>query len=60
MSSVEEFIETKVLPECRPLVTAYRELINKDFPELKEEMRGGTEKYYGVPAVRPKPNSYPD
>lgn len=52
--TVEEFIESKVLPEYRPLVAAFRKLIADDFPELTEEMRGGTEKYYGVPAYRLK------
>lgn len=54
MSSVtmEEFIEAKVLPEYRPIVKAIRELIKKTAPEVKEEMRGGTEAYYSVPAYR--------
>lgn len=50
--AVDEFIETKVLPEYRAIVTAYRELIRKEFPEIKEEMRAGTEAYYGTPAYR--------
>lgn len=49
---IKEFIEDKVLPEYRPLITAFRELIQKDFPELTEEMRGGTEAYYSVPVYR--------
>lgn len=49
---IENFIQEKVLPEYRPLVEAFRDLIQKDFPELKEEMRGGTEAYYGVPVYR--------
>lgn len=50
--SIENFIQQKVLPEYRPLVIAFREFIQKDFPELKEEMRGGTEAYYSVPVYR--------
>lgn len=49
---VEEFIEEKVLPEYRPLVEAFRTLVKQDFPQLKEEMRGGTEAYYGTPVYR--------
>jgi hypothetical protein len=52
--TVETFIATMVLPEYRPLVQAFRDLVRKDFPELKEEMRGGTEKYPGTPAYRLK------
>ena len=51
-SAVNEFIKAKVLPEYRPIVEAFRELVRKDFPELKEEMRSGTEAYYGVPSYR--------
>lgn len=49
---IDDFIQQKVLPEYQPLVTAFRELIQKDFPELSEEMRGGTEAYYSVPVYR--------
>ncbi|HKX72966.1 MAG TPA: DUF1801 domain-containing protein [Candidatus Saccharimonadales bacterium] len=51
---VEEFIRTKVRPEYRPLVEAFRTFIKSDFPQLKEEMRGGTENYYGTPVYRLK------
>ncbi len=51
-TSIELFIESKVMPEYRPIVDKFRNLIKKEFPELKEEMRGGTEKYYGVPVYR--------
>ncbi|HPA62368.1 MAG TPA: DUF1801 domain-containing protein [Spirochaetota bacterium] len=51
-SSVDVFIESKVLAEYRPIVQNFRNLINKSYPELKEEMRGGTDKYYGVPVYR--------
>jgi len=49
---MEIFIESKVLPEYRPIVIKFRALIKNEFPALKEEMRGGTEKYYGVPVYR--------
>jgi hypothetical protein len=51
-TTIESFIQTRILPEYRSLVEAFRALIKKDFPELKEEMRGGSEKYYGVPVYR--------
>ncbi len=40
------------MPEHRSLVEAFRQLVARDFPEITEEMRGGTEKYYGVPSYR--------
>ena len=49
---IELFIESKVLPEYRVIVDRFRRLIKNEFPDLKEEMRGGTEKYYGVPVYR--------
>lgn len=49
---IELFIESKVLPEYRAIVDKFRRLITSEFPDLKEEMRGGTEKYYGVPVYR--------
>ena len=49
---IELFIESKVLPEYQPIVEKFRTLIKNEFPNLKEEMRGGTEKYYGVPVYR--------
>ncbi|GEM_PF-9708 len=51
-TSVELFIESKVLLEYQPIVEMFRELIKKEYPDIKEEMRGGTEKYYGVPVYR--------
>ena len=50
--SIELFIESMVLPAYQPIVDKFRELIKKHFPDIKEEMRGGTEKYYGVPVYR--------
>lgn len=52
VASVEEFINERVGEEYRPIVAAFRKLVKDKFPELKEEMRGGTEAYYGVPAYR--------
>ncbi|MBU0660896.1 DUF1801 domain-containing protein [Patescibacteria group bacterium] len=49
---IELFIRSKVLPEYQIIVAKFRELIIKHFPDIKEEMRGGTEKYYGVPVYR--------
>jgi len=49
---VDLFIQEKVSKEYRSIVTEFRNLIKNDFPQLKEEMRGGTEKYYGVPVYR--------
>lgn len=37
--TIDEFIKTMILPEHRPIVDAFRKLIKKDFPQLKEEMR---------------------
>ena len=51
-SSIELLIESMVLPAYQPIVDKFRELIRKEFPDLQEEMRGGTEKYYGVPVYR--------
>lgn len=52
--SVDKFIDEKVSEEFLPIVKKFRKLIKNKFPELKEEMRGGTEKYYGVPVYRRK------
>ena len=52
MINLDVFTEEKVLPEYRDLFDAFRKLVAKEYPELKEEMRGGTEKYYGVPVYR--------
>ena len=51
-TAIEQFIESKVLPEYRPIIDKFRNLIKREFSDLKEEMRGGTEKYYGVPVYR--------
>lgn len=50
--TIEEFTQSKVLPEYRPIVDAFRKFVRNEFPELKEEMRGGTEAYYSVPVYR--------
>lgn len=52
MPTIDNFIKEKVLPEYQDMVVKFRELVAKEYPELKEEMRGGTEKYYGVPVYR--------
>ena len=49
---IELFIESKVLPEYQPIFSNFRILIKQKFPTLQEEMRGGTEKYYGVPVYK--------
>lgn len=51
---VNDFIKTKVLPEYRPIIETFRKLVEDEFPEISEEMRAGTEAYYGVPAYRVK------
>lgn len=53
-TSIKVFIETKVLPEYRPIVSEIRDLIKETAPDVTEEMRGGTEAYYSVPAYRLK------
>lgn len=54
MATIEAFMEEKVLPEYRPVVHAFRDLIKKVAPEVTEGMRGGTERYYSVPVYRLK------
>jgi hypothetical protein len=53
-NKIDDFIESKVLETYRPIIAQFRELVRSEFPELKEEMRGGTENYYGVPVYRYK------
>ncbi len=52
MNKIEQFIEEKIKPEFRPIFLNFRTLIQNKFPFIQEEMRGGTEKYYGVPVYR--------
>lgn len=52
MTEIEQFISAKIKPEFEPIFSNFRDLIKKKFPTLQEEMRGGTEKYYGVPVYR--------
>lgn len=52
--TVSKFVKEKVLDEYRPIISKFRKLMKNDFPEIKEEMRGGTEDYYGVPVYRKK------
>lgn len=51
---VDAFVEARVLPPYRPIFAAFRELVRTEFPELSEELRGGTEAYPGVPVYRLK------
>lgn len=52
MNKIEQFIEEKIKPELRPIFFNFRVLLLQKFPLLREEMRGGTDKYYGVPVYR--------
>ena len=52
MIEIEQFIRVKVKPEFEPIFSKFRILVKKKFPTLQEEMRGGMEKYYGVPVYR--------
>lgn len=53
-SQIDKFISEKVLDKYQSIVNKFRELIKNNYPEIKEEMMGGTEKYYGVPVYRNK------
>jgi hypothetical protein len=53
-NKVDEFITAKVSEQYRSILNNFRKLIYSDFPQISEEMRGGTEKYYGVPVYRYK------
>ncbi|MDO6437342.1 DUF1801 domain-containing protein [Cyclobacterium sp. 1_MG-2023] len=52
MRTIDQFIANKIKEDYRPIFTKFRDLIQSKFSFLKEEMRGGTEKYYGVPVYR--------
>lgn len=52
MKTVNQFLTDRVKEEYQPIITKFRNLIHSKFPFLNEEMRGGTEKYYGVPVYR--------
>jgi len=52
MNIINQFIKDKIKEEHQPIFLKFRSLIKAKFPTLKEEMRGGTEKYYGVPVYR--------
>jgi hypothetical protein len=52
MKTINQFIKDKIKAEYQPIFEQFRLLIQEKFPFLKEEMRGGTEKYYGVPVYR--------
>lgn len=53
-NQIDNFIVEKINEAYRPIFLAFRSQIKNQFPFLKEEMRGGTEKYYGVPVYRNK------
>ena len=40
-NEIDLFIEAKVLPEYQSIVSKFRELIQNEYPEIKEQMRGG-------------------
>jgi hypothetical protein len=44
--NVDEFVESKVLPEFRPVVAVLRELLHEAAPDAREEIS------YGIPAWR--------
>ena len=44
--NVDEFVETKVLPEFRPIVALLRELLHEMVPDVEELI------YYGQPMYR--------
>lgn len=52
MTTIEWFIHTKIEPEFEPIFSRFRTLIQKKFPTLHEEIRGGTEKYPSIPVYR--------
>lgn len=47
-----QFVEKRVQERHRPIIRAFRALIHRVAPEVKERMRGGTETYYSVPVYR--------
>lgn len=49
---IEDFFAEKVHPDYKIIVEKFRKLIRTQFPDIKEEMRGGTDKYYGIPVYR--------
>ncbi len=54
MKNIDQFVADKIKEEYQPIFIKFRDLIIRKFPLIKEEMRGGTEKYYGVPVYRHK------
>ncbi len=46
--TVDEFVESKVLPQYREIVAAIRKLVKEEAPEAREEIS------YGIPAFRMK------
>lgn len=52
MSEIENSIQDKVLPEHKDIVGKFRKLIRNKYPDVREELRGGTDSYYGVPVYK--------
>lgn len=48
----EDFISKKILPEYQEIFERFRIIMKTKYPKIIEEMRGGTDKYYGVPVYR--------
>ena len=49
---IEDFISKKVLPEYRGIFEKFRIIMKTKYPNILKEMRGGTDKYNGVPVYR--------
>lgn len=51
---VDQYIQANVTADLLPIVESFRSLVRRDFPELIEDMRGGSDKYPGSPIYRLK------
>lgn len=51
---VDDYIRANVAADLLPIVESFRSLVQREFPELVEDMRGGSEKYPGTPIYRLK------
>lgn len=51
-ASFDTFIEERVLPQYRDIVRAFCAQMARVAPEATGRIRGGTEKYYGVPVYK--------
>jgi hypothetical protein len=54
MTDFDAVVADRVLPQYRPIVTAFRDLMREVAPEAQEIVTGGTPKYPGNPAWRCK------